>query len=244
MSQTAMKARSVAATHAPLPERFADNHYKAYAGDVKSGSGQPDMPCVGRTPVDLSAPALILERQSIGCQEGFLQMGFKFCPHCGATLADRTIEGVRRRYCRDCDRVHFRNPTVGVAAVLVEENRLLLVRRNGSHRGQWCFPCGHVEWDEDIRAAARREVKEETGLDVDIGPVFDVHSNFHDPSHHTVGIWFLARRLGGILRAGSDAAAARFFELDALPSEMAFPTDRLVCEKLRAQIEPRHRGNS
>jgi ADP-ribose pyrophosphatase YjhB (NUDIX family) len=96
----------------------------------------------------------------------------------------------------------------------------------------WCIPCGHVEWDEDIRLCARRELKEETGLDVELGPAFDVHSNFHDPEHQTVGVWFLGRLIGGQLQPGSDAREAEFFALEALPERMAFPTDLLICQKL------------
>ena len=54
----------------------------------------------------------------------------------------------------------------GVAVVLLKNDELLLVKRNGSYEGLWCIPCGHVEYDEDIRVAAKREFKEETGLDV------------------------------------------------------------------------------
>ncbi len=171
---------------------------------------------------------------------------WRYCPRCGVSLegVGREESASRSRLlCSHCHGVYYRNPTVGVAVILLDGKRILLVKRYGSFAGSWCIPCGHVEWGEEVREAAKREFFEETGVEVEVGGVFDVHSNFHDPSHLTVGVWFWGIRRGGSPKAGSDAQAVGFFDLDDLPEPMAFPTDRLVCAKLRRLVLSREEGN-
>ncbi len=153
---------------------------------------------------------------------------YRYCPMCSQQLEDFDHEGTSRLRCPDCGWIHYRNPTAGVAVVLVESGQLLLGERRD---GGWCIPCGHVEWDESTEEAARREFQEETGLEVSLHGVFAVHSNFHNSAQHTVGIWYRGSREGGVINAGGDLRRVAFFPLDRLPL-LKFPTDKLVVEKL------------
>jgi ADP-ribose pyrophosphatase YjhB (NUDIX family) len=153
---------------------------------------------------------------------------FTFCPHCATALEREVRAGAPRMVCPGCGWTHFRNPGVGAAVLLRNEaGEVLLVRRApGSTRaGAWCIPCGYVDYGEDVREAAAREVAEETGLRVDVGEVVFVRSNFHDPAKLTVGVWFDGTVVGGTLAPGDDADDAGWFPLDVLP-DLAFATDR------------------
>ncbi|MDH3248076.1 MAG: NUDIX hydrolase [Acidimicrobiia bacterium] len=158
---------------------------------------------------------------------------FEFCPYCGGPLGDQTVGGRIRKTCPVCRWVHFRNPAVGVAGVVIDDARLLLVKRGptATRSGLWCIPCGFLDYGEEVRAGAAREVVEETGLEVEVGRVLWVASNFHDPAKLTVGIWFDATVVGGELRAGDDAVEAGFFPLDDLP-DLAFETDAELIASL------------
>jgi 8-oxo-dGTP diphosphatase len=158
------------------------------------------------------------------------QGAFRFCPLCGQTLTT-FFDGERFRLrCENCNWIHYRNPTVGVAVILLSDVGLWLGQRRSE---DWCIPCGHVEWDESIQDAARREALEETGLAVTLGKIFSAHSNFHNPDQHTVGIWFMAEA-EDLSKAspGGDLIDFRPFPLTQIP-KLAFPTDRKVIQEIK-----------
>jgi 8-oxo-dGTP diphosphatase len=161
-------------------------------------------------------------------------MRYSHCPKCGGKLTLGENKDPNKPLCRDCGFVFYQNPIVGVAAILIRDKKILLGRRVGSYEGKWCIPCGYVEWDEDVYDATKREFKEETGLEIDIEGVYHVLSNFHNPKQHTVGLWFLGREVGGILKADDDLDKIEFFHYKDIP-ELAFPTDRIILEKLQKE---------
>lgn len=168
---------------------------------------------------------------------------FKYCPHCASAFTLREIHNGERMLCPSCNFIFWQNPVVGVAVIVMDGDRIILGRRaRGIYKGAWCIPCGYVEYDEDVRDAARREFQEETGLQVDVGEVYTVHSNFHHAEMHSVGIWFRGTIAGGTLRAADDLDEVAYIALNALPANLAFPTDRLVLQQLQRDYDGRSQG--
>jgi len=115
-------------------------------------------------------------------------------------------------------------PLVGVGAVIVEANRVLLVKRaHPPIQGQWSIPGGVLEVGELVREAAVREAREETGLVVEPAELLGVFDRVlrdaeQRVQYHYVLIDFLCRRISGELHAASDAAEVRWFTRDELPA--------------------------
>ena len=115
-------------------------------------------------------------------------------------------------------------PVVGVGAVIVGPKGVVLVRRGQPPLlGEWSLPGGGVEIGETVTAALTREVREETGLEVQVGPLLGVFDRIHRAmdqriEYHYVLIDFLCTAVGGALQPASDAADARWVAPDDLPS--------------------------
>lgn len=130
-------------------------------------------------------------------------------------------------------------PIVGVGAVILDGNRVLLVLRGHEPmRGEWSIPGGALELGETLEAAVRREVREETGLEVEPQAIVEVLDKIVPESgrirYHYVLIDFLCRVKGRTLKPGSDADDVRWVRHEELNSHGIYrlaPASVAVIEK-------------
>ena len=113
-------------------------------------------------------------------------------------------------------------PFLGVGAVIIDDDRVLLVRRvNPPLQGEWSIPGGLVETGETTRDAIVREVLEETGLEIEVTRLVEVFERIlHDEQsrvqYHYVLLDYACRVLRGRIRAGSDVGEVCWSKVDEL----------------------------
>jgi 8-oxo-dGTP diphosphatase len=130
-----------------------------------------------------------------------------------------------------------KTPLATVDIIIESDEGIVLVRRRNPPLG-WALPGGFIDRGESAAQAARREAKEETGLDVELTELLGVYSDpRRDPRGFTIGTVFIGRAAGQPV-GGDDAAEARVVALDALPSDLAFDHATIISDyrRLRAGL--------
>ncbi len=125
------------------------------------------------------------------------------CPKCGAAVQT------------------YRNPFPTVDIIIRQGDSIVLIERRNDPVG-WALPGGFVDYGESLETAAAREALEETGLTVGNLKQFGAYSDpQRDPRQHNISFVFTAEGKG-TLEGGDDAASAKLFALDNLPSPLCF----------------------
>jgi 8-oxo-dGTP diphosphatase len=153
-----------------------------------------------------------------------------FCIKCGAPLVLRTIEGRELEACANDDFVLWREPKVATAVVVEAPGGIVLGRRSiEPGYGEWCFPGGFVNYDEDPASAAARECREEVGAEVQLEELLGVyHVSKMTAAASIVGIAYRGvLALGAQLSAGPEMLEVGTFTPAELP-QLAFPSHREV----------------
>lgn len=151
-----------------------------------------------------------------------------FCYRCGGLLTSRSHpdDSRPREICTLCGRIHYRNAKPCAGALVERDGRLLLVKRAiEPYRGCWDIPGGFLEADEHPEVGAAREVREETGLLVELTDLFGIYMgrySYDDEGVTCLNVYYSARVIGGTERPSDDAAGLAWFGPDEVPDEIAF----------------------
>ncbi len=123
---------------------------------------------------------------------------------------------------------------VAADTIIRDGDTIVLIRRGEDpFAGMWCLPGGHVESGEQVREAAVREAREETGLEVDLTGLVGVYdAPGRDPRGPVISIVYTAEIVGGTLEADTDAASAHRVPIDELPGEMGFDHREMLDDHL------------
>ena len=114
-------------------------------------------------------------------------------------------------------------PVVGVGGVVVRDGKVLIVKRvHEPRKGEWSLPGGRVQVGESLVDATRREIREETGLDVDVGPLVELFDRIHHldgrVQYHFVIADYICTPCGGTLAAADDAEDVAWVAVEELAS--------------------------
>ena len=122
------------------------------------------------------------------------------------------------------DRRYPRRPIIGVGALIFHRGRILMAQRGKEPlKGWWSLPGGALEVGESLDFAVRREVREETGLEIEPLRVFEIFERIMRdaegaPEYHYVLIDYICRVAGGTLCAGDDVCRVEWMKLEQLKS--------------------------
>jgi 8-oxo-dGTP diphosphatase len=157
---------------------------------------------------------------------------FRFCHACGGPLEPRQLRAgdPLRLVCTQCGYILYLDPKVAVGTVIrAADDRIVLVRRAiEPGYGLWVFPGGYVDRGEEITAAARREAREEVGLEIRLDGLINIYSY---PGRPIVIIVYRAAISSGELTIDDESLEARLFTRAEIPwTELAFRSTREALE--------------
>jgi 8-oxo-dGTP diphosphatase len=152
---------------------------------------------------------------------------YSFCPKCGGRLDKRIVKASepKRLVCQACSFIFYQDPKVVAGTIFMLDGGIVLLKRGVEPEiGKWVFPGGYVDRGESVQNAAIRETKEESQLDVKLGPLLSVYSY---PGSANVIVVYTAQVIGGVLTAADESTEAKIFAPKEIPwDELAFASTR------------------
>ena len=158
----------------------------------------------------------------------YLEYSTWFAIHSSIILNDRVLSTIDSAYVLPIiEHMKHRNPVPTVDIIIEIAGKIVLIKRKNPPSG-WAIPGGFIDYGESAEAAARREAKEETGLDITGLKQFHTYSEpERDPRQHTLSVVFVAKARGRP-KACDDAADIGLFTRDSLPNKLAFDHGQIL----------------
>jgi 8-oxo-dGTP diphosphatase len=152
---------------------------------------------------------------------------YRFCPRCGGGLEKQVVKSrePKRLVCQACSFIFYQDPKLVAGTVFMLDGGIVLLKRGVEPAlGKWVFPGGYVDRGESVPEAAVRETREESQLDVRLGPLLNVYS--YPRSAHVIVV-YAAEVIGGELTAADESIEARIFSPNELPwHDLAFDSTK------------------
>ncbi|MEF8846870.1 MAG: NUDIX hydrolase [Candidatus Paceibacterota bacterium] len=123
-----------------------------------------------------------------------------------------------------------KKPVLTTDGLITKGDKILLIKRDiEPFKGFWVLPGGHVEYNEKVEQAIRREVKEELGVNVKIKNLVGVYSDpERDPRYHSVSVAFYLKKTGGEFSLNEEATTFEYFHFENLPRKVGFDHRKII----------------
>ncbi|MGH7794471.1 MAG: NUDIX domain-containing protein [Candidatus Binatia bacterium] len=169
------------------------------------------------------------DRRHHGHHHGRIE--YRFCPRCGGSLKQQVVKinEPKRLVCQACSFIFYQDPKVVAGTVFTLDGGIVLLKRGVEPAlGKWVFPGGYVDRGESVQEAAIRETKEESQLDVRLGPLLNVYSYPRSPN---VIVVYTAQVTGGELAAADESVEAGIFTSKEVPwHDLAFDSTKQALD--------------
>jgi len=167
---------------------------------------------------------------------------YHYCPYCGEKLVLKVVAQKKRGICSNCGFIDYVNAKPAVGALILNEKKKILLGKRAVEpgRGLWNIVGGFLEDREYPIEGLKREVKEETGLEVEPYKFFDFAVAYFDGLkqgwNYSLNILYFCRIISGKMLPADDVTALKYFSLDKLP-RMAFEHEKKILTHLREYLQ-------
>lgn len=160
---------------------------------------------------------------------------YNYCPRCGNEIDSST----EPPHCASCDITYYRNAKPCASVLIIKDGKVLLAKRaNEPHKGEYDIVGGFMEADELPEAAAIREAKEETGLDIRVTSLLGVYvDRYGENGDYTLNLHYIGEIIGGEEKAMDDVAELEWLPIKDVPLNDGFQNTRDGLRDLKMKYE-------